>query len=92
MATTAVDVVVPAHGAVFVGSGSPTVVLTGLTRRLDAAQSVELTLTFARAGRTTVLAIVEPAPGVLPRGPVVDFRVAPHDDALPHAGASGRAG
>ncbi len=69
----AVDVLVPARGAVFVGSSVPTVVLTGLTRRIDAAQSVELTLTFARAGQTTVLAVMGPPPDVLPRTPVVDF-------------------
>ena len=69
----AVDVLVPARGAVFVGSGVPTVVLTGLTRRIDAAQSVELTLTFARAGQTTVLAVMGPPPDILPRTPVVDF-------------------
>ncbi len=70
---TAVDVLVPARGAVFVGSSAPTVVLTGLTRRIDAAQSVELTLTFARAGRTTVPAVMGAPPDVLPRTPVVDF-------------------
>ena len=72
-AATAVDVLVPARGAVFVGSSVPTLVLTGLTRRIDAAQSVELTLTFARAGQTTVLAVMGPPPEVLPRTPVVDF-------------------
>ncbi len=71
--STAVDVLVPAREAVFLGTGAPSVVLTGLTRRLDAAQSVELTLTFAEAGRTTVPAIMGPPPGVLPRGPAVDF-------------------
>ncbi len=71
--TTAVDVLVPARGAVFVGSSAPTVVLTGLTRRIDAAQSMELTLTFARAGQTTVPAVMGPPPDVLPRTPAVDF-------------------
>ena len=71
--TTAVDVLVPARGAVFVGSRTPTIVLTGLARRIDAAQSLELTLTFARAGQTTVLAVMGPPPDVLPRTPVVDF-------------------
>ncbi|MGY1709358.1 hypothetical protein ACI8AC_07580 [Geodermatophilus sp. SYSU D00758] len=71
--TTAVDVLLPAGGAVFVGTSTPTVVLSGLTRRIDAAQSVELTLTFARAGQTTVSAITGPPSGVLPRGPAFDF-------------------
>ncbi len=71
--TTAVDVLVPARGAVFVGSSAPTVVLTGLARRIDGAQSMELTLTFARAGRTTVPAIMGPPPDVLPRTLAVDL-------------------
>ncbi|WP_456947019.1 hypothetical protein [Geodermatophilus sp. SYSU D00697] len=71
--TTAVDVLVPARGAVFVGGSAPPVVLTGLTRRIDAAQSMDLTLTFARAGQTTVPAIVGSPPDVLPRTPAVDF-------------------
>jgi hypothetical protein len=71
--TTAVDVLVPAGGAVFVGSSAPTVVLTGLTRRIDAAQSTELTLTFARAGQTTVPAVMGPPPDVMPRTPAVDL-------------------
>ncbi len=71
--TTAVDVLVPARGAVFVGSSAPTVVLTGLTRRVDAAHSMELTLTFARAGQTTVRAVMGPPTDVLPRTPAVDF-------------------
>jgi copper(I)-binding protein len=70
---TAVDVLVPARGSVLLGTGDAAVVLTGLTRRLDAAQSVELTLTFAEAGRVTVPAIVGPPPGLLPRGPAFDF-------------------
>ncbi len=70
---TAVDVLVPARGAVSLGTGDPGVVMTGLNRRLDAAQSVELTLTFAEAGQLTVPAIVAPPPGGLPRGPAFDF-------------------
>ncbi len=70
---TAVDVLVPAREAVFLGTGAPSVVLTGLTRRLDAAQSVELTLTLARAGQATVTAIMGPPPSVLPRSPVTEF-------------------
>jgi hypothetical protein len=71
--TTAVDVLVPARGAVFVGSSAPTVVLTGLTRHIDAAHSMELTLTFARAGQTTVPAVMGPPTDVLLRTAAVDF-------------------
>ncbi len=73
--TTAVDVLVPARGAVLIGTDTPTVVLTGLTRRIDAAQSVGLTLTFGGAGQTTVLAIMGPPASVLPRSPVIDFHL-----------------
>lgn len=64
---------VPGNEAVYIGMGGPSVVLTGITRPIDAAQSVQLTLTFARAGETTVTAIVAPAPEPLPREPIVDF-------------------
>ncbi len=70
---TAVDILIPAREAVFIGTGTPPIVLTGLTRPIDAAQSVELTLTFARSGQTTVPAMMGPAPDVLPRSPVIDF-------------------
>ncbi len=61
-------------GVVFVGTdGDPTVVLTDLTRDVDAAQSIKVTLTFARAGSTTVTAIVGSPPHVLLRGPAFRF-------------------
>jgi copper(I)-binding protein len=69
----AVDVLLPAGEAVHVGSDVPAVVLSGLDRRIDAAQSVALTLTFARAGEVSVRAVVGPPSDVLPRGPVHDF-------------------
>ncbi|WNV73561.1 copper chaperone PCu(A)C [Geodermatophilus sp. DSM 44513] len=68
-----VDLPVPAGEAVLVGTDTPPVVLTGLTRPLDAAQSLAVTLTFARAGTATVPAITAPAPGLVPRGPAFDF-------------------
>ncbi|WNV75223.1 copper chaperone PCu(A)C [Geodermatophilus sp. DSM 44513] len=72
----AMNLPIPADEAVFVGMGGPSVVLTGLTAPIDAAQSVQLTLTFARAGQTTVTAIVAPAPEPLPREPIIAFQ--PH--------------
>ncbi|MGY1609245.1 hypothetical protein [Geodermatophilus sp. SYSU D00700] len=69
----AVDVLLPAREAVLIGTDAPVVVLSGLDRRIDAAQSAALTLTFARAGETTVRAVVAPPSDVLPRGPVHDF-------------------
>lgn len=71
--TGVVNIPVPADEAVFIGMGGPSVVLTGLTAPIDAAQSVQLTLTFVRAGQTTVTAIVAPAPEPLPREPIIDF-------------------
>ena len=72
--TSTVDVHIPARGVVFVGTdGDPTVLLTDVTRDVDAAQSIEVTLTFARAGSTTVTAIVGSPPDVLPRGPASRF-------------------
>ncbi|WP_236828084.1 MULTISPECIES: copper chaperone PCu(A)C [unclassified Blastococcus] len=71
--TTTVNIPVPADEAVYFGKGGPSVVLTGLTRPIDAAQSMQVTLTFARAGQTTVTVIVAPAPKPLPRDPVIEF-------------------
>ncbi len=71
--TSTVDIPIPAGRPVFIGTDGPTVVLTGLTRPIDAAHSVELTLTFARAGKTTVTAVMGPPPSVLPRTPVIEF-------------------
>lgn len=68
-----VDIAIPANQAVFVGMGGPTVTLNGLTRRIDAAQSVPLTLTFAKSGRTTVMAIVGPPSSALPGRTVARF-------------------
>ncbi|SFO47350.1 hypothetical protein SAMN05660359_03702 [Geodermatophilus obscurus] len=70
---TAVDVLLPAREAVLIGTDAPVVVLSELDRRIDAAHSVALTLTFARAGETTVLAVVAPPSDVRPRGPLHDF-------------------
>jgi len=72
-ATRMVNIPVPADETIYVGTGGPSLVLTGLTRAIDAAQSVPVTLTFARAGEITVTAIVAPAPEPLPREPVIDF-------------------
>lgn len=71
--TTAVDIPIPAAQVVFIGTNGSTLVLDELARPIDAAQSVQLTLTFARAGQTTVTAVMEPPPSVLPRSPVVEF-------------------
>lgn len=68
-----VNIVIPANHAVFIGLGGPSVTLTGLTRRIDAAQSVPLTLTFARSGQTTVTAIVGTPSRVLHRAPAATF-------------------
>lgn len=67
------NVPIPADSAVFIGTNGPTVTLTGLTRSIDAAQSVQVTLTFAKAGQTAVTAIVDTPPRPLPRRPVTDF-------------------
>ncbi|MCF6733666.1 copper chaperone PCu(A)C [Blastococcus sp. KM273129] len=73
-ATGTANIPLPADEAVYLGmSGGPSVVLTGLTRTIDAAQSMPVTLTFARAGEVTVTAIVAPAPEPLPREPIIDF-------------------
>jgi copper(I)-binding protein len=59
--------VVPAHGSVSLGAGTGRALISGLFGTLKAGQSVNLELTFARAGpidvTATVLAVTAPAPG-----------------------------
>ena len=67
-------IAVPTDSIVFLGAeDGPTVTLTGLAEELTPAESLELTLTFQRAGEVTVLAIVGTPDRSLPRGEPFDF-------------------
>ncbi|WP_448611421.1 hypothetical protein [Geodermatophilus sp. URMC 60] len=73
-ASSQVQIPVPAGSTVFLGgAGGATVELADLSEELTAGQSIELTLTFQRAGEVTVDALVATPGRVLPRGEPFDF-------------------
>jgi copper(I)-binding protein len=72
--STQVQIPVPAGTTVFLGgAGGATVELADLTEELTAGESIEVTLTFERAGEVTVQALVATPERVLPRGEGFDF-------------------
>jgi copper(I)-binding protein len=83
-ASTQVDIPVPARSTVHVGDdGALTIDLADLSEELTTGQSVEMTLTFQRAGEIPVQAAVATPDRSLPRGEGFDF----HDES-----AEGREG
>jgi copper(I)-binding protein len=64
---------IPAHSALYLGQEGPTVALTNLSESLTPAQSIEITLTFEKAGEVTVQASVASPSRSLPRGESFDF-------------------
>ncbi len=67
MRVEAGGLVVPAHGSVSLSAGTGHVMISGLFGTLEPGQTVNLELTFARAGpievTATVIALTAPAPG-----------------------------
>ena len=73
-ASSEVEIPIPAQSTVFLGgSGGPTVELAGLSEELTAGQSIDVTLTFERAGEVTVPALVATPDRVVPREEPFDF-------------------
>ncbi|MGY1639655.1 hypothetical protein ACI782_00780 [Geodermatophilus sp. SYSU D00703] len=73
-ASTRVDIPVPARSSVLVGDdGGLTVDLADLSEELTTGQTIDLTLTFERAGEITVAAGVANPDRALPRGEGFDF-------------------
>jgi copper(I)-binding protein len=73
-ASTQVQIPIPAGSTVFLGgAGGPTVELADLSEELTSGQSIEVTLTFQRAGEVTVPAVVATPGRALPRGEPFDF-------------------
>jgi hypothetical protein len=73
-ASSEVDIPIPAGSTVFLGGASgATVELADLSEELTAGQSIEVTLTFERAGEVTVQALVATPERVLPREEPFDF-------------------
>ncbi len=73
-ASSEVSIPIPARSTVFLGgAGGATVELADLSEELTAGQSIEVTLTFERAGEVTVQALVATPERVLPREEPFDF-------------------
>jgi copper(I)-binding protein len=68
-----VGIQIPAASAIFLGQNSPHVTLAGLTRSLNAAQSLMLTFTFQRAGAVAVPVLIAPAPSPVPPSTTFNF-------------------
>jgi copper(I)-binding protein len=66
-ASTRVDIPVPAGTTVFTGGDGVSVELSDLAEELTAGQSLDVTLTFERAGEVTVAALVANPDDELPR-------------------------
>jgi copper(I)-binding protein len=73
-ASSQVEIPIPARSTVFLGgAGGATIELADLSEELTAGQSIEVTLTFERAGEVTVQALVATPERVLPREEPFDF-------------------
>ena len=73
-ASTEVDIPIPPASTVFLGGADgATVELAALSEELTAGQSLEVTLTFERAGEITVPVLVATPDEVLPREEPFDF-------------------
>jgi copper(I)-binding protein len=66
-------VTIPAHSALYLGQEGPTVTLEHLSESLTPAQSIQLTLTFEKAGDVTAQAQVAGPSRSLPRGEGYNF-------------------
>ena len=67
------NIEIPRNGAVHLGDNGPTVLLENLTDDLTNGQSIELTMTFERAGEVRVRALVDNPERALKRGEAFDF-------------------
>jgi copper(I)-binding protein len=79
---------IPGHTVVYFGLNAPHVTLTGLTRSLNAAQTLRLTFTFQRAGAVTIDAIVATPSSPVANSSTFDFEVPTQGD-LPNNRAGG---
>ncbi|MDP9429760.1 MAG: hypothetical protein M3Q47_13185 [Actinomycetota bacterium] len=87
-ASTQVQIPVPAGSAVFLGGSSgATVQLADLSEELTAGETIEVTLTFQRAGEVTVPALVATPERALPRGEEFDFHKEEGHGEAPAEGA-----
>jgi copper(I)-binding protein len=64
---------IPAHSALYLGQEGPTVTLENLSESLTPAQSIQLTMTFEKAGEVTVQAQVATPSRAVERGEGYNF-------------------
>jgi copper(I)-binding protein len=67
------NIPVPAGSTVYIGGDGPVVTLTGLSRTLAPGQSIDVTMTFEKAGAVPVQVLVGTSTRDLPRGSAFDF-------------------
>jgi copper(I)-binding protein len=70
---TSLSLPVPADASLFLGENSPHLYLTGLKRSLTPGQSIQMQLTFQRAGSVAVSAIVSGPTSYQPNPSTFDF-------------------
>jgi copper(I)-binding protein len=70
------EIEIPADSALYLGQEGPTLTLVNLSESLTPGQSIELKLSFEKAGDVTVQAQVATPDRALPRGDAFDF----HED------------
>jgi copper(I)-binding protein len=87
-ASTQVQIPVPAGSTVFLGGSSgATVELADLAEELTAGETIQVTLTFERAGEVTVPVLVATPERSLPRGEAFDFHKEEGHGEAPAEGA-----
>jgi copper(I)-binding protein len=67
------NIPVPAGSSVYIGGNGPVVTLTGLSQALAPGQSLNVTMTFEKAGAVPVQVLVGTSTRDLPRGSAFDF-------------------
>jgi copper(I)-binding protein len=67
------NVPIPGNTNVYIGGSGPTITLTGLSRTVTPGDTIEVTMTFQRAGDVPVQLVVATPPRDIPRGEPFDF-------------------
>jgi hypothetical protein len=71
--SSTVNIPIPVDSSVFLGKNAPTITLVGLAQPLNAAQAIEVTFTFQRAGQVTVMTQVAAPSSEVPHTSAYNF-------------------
>jgi copper(I)-binding protein len=71
--TGGLDVPIPANTNVFISGTGPVITVSGLSEAFAPGQSLDITMTFEKAGKVSVQALVGTSTRDLPRGEAFDF-------------------